>query len=198
MITNDPRSWPAGDKIWEVCRAIALAEGANIGGSAPDRLNNPGDLSRGDEQHQAVIGYETLPDGEVAIHFASKEAGWNALYSKISNIAAGRSSVYSPEMTWRQISAKYAGNSSAWVNNVTAALGVNPDSRFGDFFFEPQTVSSSGKVIDPGPGEILQPVDAIAAAAPSAPVAEGSIPTPVLVGMLVLAGAFVINEFLWD
>lgn len=134
MITSNPATWPVGDKVWDVCRAIALAEGANIAGDAPDRYNNPGDLSKGDEHGQPVIGYVNLPDGEMEINFASKEAGWQALYHKISNIAAGVSSTYSPSMTWRQIAAKYAGNSSAWVNNVTNALGVSPDSRFGDFF----------------------------------------------------------------
>jgi len=134
MITSNPSTWPAGDKVWDVCHAIALSEGANVLGSAPDRFNNPGDLSKGDEHGQPVIGYVNLPDGEVLINFASKEAGWAALYSKISNIAAGRSSTYSPNMTWRQIAAKYAGNSSAWANNVTNALGVSLDSRFGDFF----------------------------------------------------------------
>jgi len=140
MITNNPASWPGGDKVWDVCRAIAIAEGANVLGSVADRLNNPGDLSRGDEHGQPVIGYVTLPDGEVAIQFASKEAGWQALYLKISNIVTGRSSTYSPDMSWRQIAAKYAGNSSAWVNNVANALGVSPDSRFGDFFFEAQGI----------------------------------------------------------
>jgi hypothetical protein len=134
MITNSPATWPLGDRVWDVCRAIALAEGANVPGDAPDRFNNPGDLSRGDEHGQTVIGYVNLPDGELLINFATKEGGWAALYSKISNIATGRSSTYSPDMTWRQIAAKYAGNSSAWVNNVANALGVSPDSRFGDFF----------------------------------------------------------------
>jgi hypothetical protein len=134
MITNSPATWPLGDRVWDVCRAIALAEGANVPGDAPDRFNNPGDLSRGDEHGQTVIGYVNLPDGEMLINFATKEGGWAALYSKISNIATGRSSTYSPDMTWRQIAAKYAGNSSAWVNNVANALGVSPDSRFGDFF----------------------------------------------------------------
>jgi hypothetical protein len=134
MITNNPATWPGGDKVWDVCRAIAFAEGANVPGDAPDRFNNPGDLSIGDEHGQAVIGYVSLPDGEQLINFATKEAGWAALYTKISNIVAGRSSTYSPNMTWRQIAGKYAGNSSVWVNNVTNALGVSPDSRFGDFF----------------------------------------------------------------
>jgi len=134
MITNNPATWPAGDKVWDVCRAIALAEGANVPGSAPDRYNNPGDLSRGDEHGQQVIGYVTLPDGEVEINFASKEAGWSALYTKMANAAQGLSSVYTPDMSWRQIAQEYAGNSAAWLANVTRTLGVNPDSRYGDFF----------------------------------------------------------------
>lgn len=134
MITSDRNTWPSGDLIWNVCQAIAIAEGADEPGTAPDRYNNPGDLSKGDEHGQPVIGYTKLPDGEVLIIFANKEAGWNALYSKIANIVAGRSSTYSPRMTWRQIAGKYAGNSQAWVNNVARELGVQPDDVFANYF----------------------------------------------------------------
>jgi hypothetical protein len=134
MITSNPATWPSGDKVWDVCRAIAFAEGANVANTAPDRLNNPGDLSRGDEHGQPVIGYVTLQDGEDAIQFASKEAGWTALYTKMANAAQGLSSVYSPAMTWRQVAQKYAANSAVWLANVTGLLGVSPDSRYGDFF----------------------------------------------------------------
>ena len=120
--------------MWNVCRAIALAEGANVSSSAPDRANNPGDLSKGDEHGQPVTGYTTLPDGEVLIAFANKEAGWNALYTKIAHIVSGASSTYSPQMSWRQIAQKYAGNAAAWLNNVTAVLGVGPDDVFSNYF----------------------------------------------------------------
>ena len=122
------------DRVWNVCRAIAAAEGANVMGSAPDRLNNPGDLSRGDEHGQSVIGYVTLPDGEDAIHFSTKFGGWGALYSKILNIVQGRSKVYTPDMTWQQIAEKYAGNSEVWAKNVTSQLGVQVTDKFGDYF----------------------------------------------------------------
>src|SRR6266403_1907032 len=46
-ITFDPATWPSGDRVWNVCRAIAHAEGADVEGSNPDRLNNPGDISDG-------------------------------------------------------------------------------------------------------------------------------------------------------
>lgn len=134
MITSEVSTWPAGDLVWQVCQAIALAEGANVPGSAPDRYNNPGDLSQGDEHGQAVLGYITLPDGERLINFASKDGGWQALYSKINNIRIGASTVYSPSMTWNQIAQEYAGNATVWASNVAAALGVSPDSRFGDYF----------------------------------------------------------------
>lgn len=111
-----------------------MAEGANVGGSAPDRNNNPGDLSQGDEHGQAVAGYETLPDGEIEIQFATKTGGWQALYTKINNIRLGISLTYSPTMTWTEIGSHYAGDSADWVANVTAELGVDPSSSFGSYF----------------------------------------------------------------
>ena len=127
-ITNDPATWPAGDSIWTVCQAIASAEGAHVAGSVPDRLNNPGDLSDG----FSVYGGENH-DGSNVTHFPSKDVGWQWLYNKITNIWDGTSSVYSPDMTWREIAQKWAGNSSAWVANVTAYLGVSPDSTLNQF-----------------------------------------------------------------
>lgn len=146
MITSSTSTWPSGDLVWNVCRAIALAEGAGVPGSAPDRYNNPGDLSKGDEHGQAVSSYTTLQDGENLIVFASKEAGWNALYTKIANIVSGASSTYAPSMSWRQIAQKYAGNASAWLSNVTTALGVAPDDTFASYFQAgaPATQSSDG------------------------------------------------------
>lgn len=120
--------------IWTVCQAIASAEGANVPGAPPDRYNNPGDLSKGDEHGQPVSGYVTLPDGEILIVFASKEGGWQALREKITNIVNGTSSTYSPLMTWSQIAKKYAGNSAAWVANVTGFLGVSPNDVFANYF----------------------------------------------------------------
>ena len=74
MITNHRSTWASGDLVGNVCRAIALAEGANVAGAAPDRYNNPGDLSKGDENRQPASGYTRLSDAENLIIFASKEA----------------------------------------------------------------------------------------------------------------------------
>lgn len=166
-----------------MCRAIALAEGANSAGNAADRYNNPGDLGRGDEHGQTVTGYVTLPDGEILIIFATKEGGWQALYQKIANIAAGTSSAYSPQMTWRQIGQRYAGNSATWTANVTRVLGVSPDSRFGDYF----------AAIDPGSPEILTPdVPTPPPAMAIANVDLSSIPAPILIAAVIVAGVIVL------
>lgn len=133
-ITNDPTTWPAGNKVWNVCRAIAMAEGANVEGDAPDKYNNPGDLSKGDEHGQSIVGYVTLPDGEIEIHFSTKLGGWTALYQKIANIRDGKSAVYKPSMSWLQIGEHYAGNSVVWAGNVARELGVSATEKFGAYF----------------------------------------------------------------
>jgi hypothetical protein len=132
-ITNDPSTWPTGDRIWDVARAVARAEGANVAGSAPDRYNNPGDLSRGDENGQTVASYTTLPDGENLIVFATKTDGWTALYRKFQRIDMGISSVYSGDQSWAEIGQSYAGNSATWSANVAAALGVDVNSTFNQY-----------------------------------------------------------------
>ena len=128
-ITNNPLTWPSGSKTWNVCRAIALAEGANISGSVPDKLNNPGDISDGSH----LYGSETH-SGSSVTKFPNKLCGWVWLYLKIQRIARGKSAVYKPDMTWNAIAMRYAGDSMAWVNNVTKNLGVKPTDIFGDYF----------------------------------------------------------------
>ena len=128
QITNDPNTWPTGDRIWLICHAIAIAEGANIAGSVPDRLNNPGDISDG----LAEYGGEWHNGSDVTV-FPDKQTGWQWLHNKISNIAAGKSLVYSATDSWATIAQKYAGNSAAWLNNVVNTLGVDPNSTLQDY-----------------------------------------------------------------
>ena len=128
MITNDTSTWPTGDRVWDICRAIAIAEGANIAGSNPDRLNNPGDISDG----SSIYSYENHSGSEVT-KFPDKQTGWEWLYRKISNILQGNSTVYQNTMTWTQFAQKYAGNWQSWVNNVTNELGVSPNDIIGNY-----------------------------------------------------------------
>jgi hypothetical protein len=128
-ITNDPSTWPGDDPIWNICCAVALAEGYNLGnGSAPYDLNNPGDLSPGDEAGQATCGGAQQHGGSAIILFCTAENGWKALYVKFLNITNGVSQVYPSSYTWTQVAAKYAGNAQNWLNNVTSYLGVDPTS----------------------------------------------------------------------
>jgi hypothetical protein len=127
-ITQDPSTWPQGDAIWDICRAVAQAEGYNQGqGAAPYDLNNPGDLSPGDEHGQATAGPAEFHGGSYIIHFATPDDGWAALYAKFSNIINGNSKVYGADWSWAQIGQTYAAD-PAWANHVAAILGVDPSS----------------------------------------------------------------------
>ena len=134
-ITNDPATYPGASslypnaQIWNICTAVAIAEGFNAGsGTAPYDLNNPGDLSPGDEAGQATGGPPQSHGGSSIINFYSVENGFIALYTKFSNMVNGLSSVYPKTWTWAQVAEKYAGNSAAWLNNVTMYLGVEATS----------------------------------------------------------------------
>src|SRR5271154_859777 len=134
-ITNDPATWPTGDPIWSICNAVAHAEGYNQGaGTAPYDLNNPGDLSPGDEDNLGVCGNPQVHGGSSIIVFCTAEDGWTALYNKFDNIVTGQSSTYAVTDTWAQVASKYAGNSAAWLNNVTSFLGVDPSSTPADYY----------------------------------------------------------------
>ena len=128
IIPTDPGTWPRGDRLWDVCRAVAFAEGYNVLNSVSARLNNPGDLSDGADQ----FGFENHSGSRVTT-FPDANTGWNWLYNKFSNIVQGRSSVYGQSWTFLQISQKYAGNWQPWVINVTSKLGVTPDTRLIDY-----------------------------------------------------------------
>lgn len=128
-ITFNPITWPGGDKLWDVARAIAFAEGANVEGSVPDRLNNPGDLS----DDFATYGGENK-DGSNVTRYPTKLDGWYALRSKLYRAASGHSHVYRPTMSWTGWAKEWAGNWQAWVTNVTRQLGVSPDAAVGDYF----------------------------------------------------------------
>jgi len=133
-ITNDVNTWPGSDAYDAICTAIALAEGYNQGaGTAPYDLNNPGDLSPGDENGQPTCGPAQFHGGSNVIWFCTVENGWTALRDKFQNIVNGDSSVYADTDTWATVASKYAGNSAAWLNNVTNYLGVDPGTTPADY-----------------------------------------------------------------
>jgi hypothetical protein len=135
FITSDSGTWPGASDVypdaacWNICTAVAHAEGFDQGaGAAPYDLNNPGDLSPGDEAGQPTTGTPQIHDGSSIIVFKTAEAGFIALYIKFTRIRKGQSTVYPIAFTWAQVAAKYAGNSANWLSNVTSYLGVDPNS----------------------------------------------------------------------
>jgi hypothetical protein len=128
-ITADSSSWPGTDKVWEICCAIATAEGFNRGpGAVPYDLNNPGDLSDGASE------FGSQPhSGSNVTTFPTAETGWQWLYNKVQNIVSGGSSVYPQTLSWSGVAQKWAGDWSNWLNNVTSYLGVDPNSTPADY-----------------------------------------------------------------
>jgi hypothetical protein len=118
-ITSDDTTWidgyTLGDKIWVICNAIAHAEGANISGSVPDRLNNPGDITDGSSTFG--IGFIDSIDN-----------------SKLTRIASDNSRMgVNSNSTWEEISQKWATRWRPWVNSVTSNLGVSSNSTIGQY-----------------------------------------------------------------
>lgn len=122
QITTDPATWPSGNKVWDCCRAIGIAEGYNTNGAA-FKLNNPGDISDGGSQYGSEYH-----DGSNITHFPDAATGWNWLYNKINNHVTGKSSTYPVTLTITAFAKKYAGNWQNWKNIIGKELGVDPDS----------------------------------------------------------------------
>lgn len=111
------------DKVKQIAQAIATAEGFGKPNVLPTLRNNPGDITQSDGHGGFVI--KTYP---------TVEAGWNALYAYVQRMIDGTGH-YNTSMTWREIGSIYDGEAAYmnWVNNVTIALAVSPDSTLGDF-----------------------------------------------------------------
>jgi hypothetical protein len=130
IVPTDSDTWPGGDSIWEVARAIAHQEGYGVSmANAPTRNNNPGDISDGFSQ----FGGETL-DSKIT-HFPDPATGWNWLYNKLKNVHDGRSHVFSNDMTWAEFGAKYASDPN-WATGMLRHLGhgVSTSDRVGDYW----------------------------------------------------------------
>lgn len=128
QVTTDENTWPSGDKIWDICRAIACAEGYNVASSNPFRLNNPGDISDGAN----TFGFESHSGSNITT-FPDAATGWNWLYTKISNHVNGKSTVFPASMTVDLFAKKYAANWQNWESNVCTKLRILPSSTFAQY-----------------------------------------------------------------
>ena len=125
-ITQDSSSWPGSNKTWELCCAIATAEGYQDGpGAIPYDYNNPGDITDDASQYgSTAAGITTFPSAEV---------GWQALYDKVSNLVAGESSVYPADWSWEQVGAVWANGDANWARNAAAYLGIDPSTTLASY-----------------------------------------------------------------
>lgn len=94
--------------------------------------NNPGAM-------QSVSGQK--------INFGSFGAGFQALLSKLQNIASGQSSVYSPNMTLQQFENTYTGGNPTAGVNIAQMLGVSPNTPFSAL--SDQALTNSAAVSTP-------------------------------------------------
>lgn len=125
-----PKSdWPSGDKIWDICQAIAKAEGFGLPGAAPTRNHNPGDISDGANTY----GFDSAVSDSKVTSFPDDTTGWQWLYNKVSNIVNGKSTVYGQDWSIEQIAQTWAGDSENWASNVASALGVDSSTSFSDY-----------------------------------------------------------------
>ena len=116
--TPQPSAPSAG--IGAVANAIAFAENSN------PAWNNPGDLT-------TSFGFQTVGvvNSAGVLSFARCADGWNALYAQLQLIVSGGSR-YSLGDTIRSFGQGYSGGDPNWAANVSAQLGVSPDTPLSE------------------------------------------------------------------
>ena len=122
----DESTWPSGDKIWDVARAIAKQEGYGPPRNLPTRACNPGDLSDGNDRYGFI-----QTDSRVTT-FPDDETGWQWLYNKLRNALEGKSSVYFGHMTFLEIGQRWATDPH-WWEGVAKLLGVDPQTTLATY-----------------------------------------------------------------
>jgi hypothetical protein len=107
--------------ITAIAWAIAKAEGAK------PEINNPGDLKID------TIGKGTGKDARGFIIYASFADGFEALRQQVYLMLTNQSKIYKNTDTIAQVGAKYTTTAqSAWVQIVSSALKVSPNTRLID------------------------------------------------------------------
>jgi len=116
------------DRVQDLAKAIAKAEGFGRKGTLPSRLHNPGDLlSRSFHAYPGQIGlYHHY------VVFRNDTAGWAALRHQIEKVISGESKYYTVNLTFKQFSKKYA-TSPVWVKNVTKILSISINTPLWEF-----------------------------------------------------------------
>lgn len=121
---------------------IAFAEGFYVSGSRASRNHNPGNITLD------ITGTGIGKDGMFVI-YANDADGWDALRRQVELILTDTSSIYTSQMTLREIGRKYASTSSAeeqvyWALNVASKLGIDIDTPVSVLLTTAVTVGGIG------------------------------------------------------
>ena len=100
-----------------LAEAIATAEGFYQSGSLAQRQQNPGNLT---DSSGTIRTFATLADG------------WSALYTQIDAMLSNQSAKYNSGMSLSQIGDIYANHDPNWSKNVSAYIGVSPDTTLDE------------------------------------------------------------------
>ena len=124
----------AQDRVGDLAKAIAKAEGFGTKRTLPTRNHNPGDI-------KAMKSYR-FP-GQVGVNkqyvvFRNDKAGWEALRHQINKIVNGESR-YSVNLTLKQLGKRYA-ESGIWPKVVAKYLGVSPSTELWQILDVPPTL----------------------------------------------------------
>lgn len=123
------RKQVASDRVKRIAEAIAVAEGFAFPGAPqtspaniPNSRRNPGNIR----------DMQRPPDYPVKT-FATKEAGWDALYRQVEGMLKG-SALYPADWTIEQIARRYTGEAAYmnWARIVAQRLGVPTDAVFSE------------------------------------------------------------------
>jgi hypothetical protein len=111
----------AQDRVQDLAKAIAKAEGFYRVGTLPNRLHNPGDIRAHASHYPGQVGlYKNY------VVFKNDAYGWDALEHQLSKIIDGTSR-YTVNVTLEQLGKRYA-SSKLWARNVAHNLGVPLDT----------------------------------------------------------------------
>jgi hypothetical protein len=123
----------AQDRVNDLARAIAKAEGFGVKGAVPTRTHNPGDIrSTNGVRYPGQVGLNK----QYYVVFKNDRAGWSALRHQIEKIIAGESGFYNVNMTLKQLGRKYA-TSPRWAKSIAHNLGVKPSTELWEILGVP-------------------------------------------------------------
>jgi len=127
------------EKVDALAHAIGKAEGFGVKGAVPTRYHNPGDIRtfKKGVRYPGQIGVNR----QGYVIFKNDAAGFAALRSNLTKMAAGESKYYGRNMTIKSVAKLYATKWRTWSKNVSHNLGVEPSTTLKAYFTPEEPVA---------------------------------------------------------